>query len=928
MERGARAGICPGAGEIAGALRQSRAAKLAGARNDRGAPVELRVDSSHIVTSKFVWKTKRNASGEVTGRKARLVAQGNRQRDGIDFSETFAPVARFSSIRCLLALAAANGYHVHQADIDKAYLHGELDHDIWMTTPRGFDFPSDKVLRLRRSIYGLKQAGRIWNRHIDTSLRNLGYKATGTDHCIYSRIDDQQRPHYIALYVDDLLIVSPALDEIERVISGLEQRYGVKRLGPAEYILGIQIRRLDDGSIALSQERYIMDVLARFHFDTTTRGTTVPMTPGLSLTAIPGQGTERIRSWYLQAIGSLLYISLGTRPDIAFAVSYLSRFANNPGRRHWIAVKHVLRYLRATYRDELLYARGPAKVTGVVGYSDANWGACVDTSISTMGYVFYLAGAAVSWSSKRQTRVADSTTDAEYLALSHAGKEAIYLNQLLSELHVCPIAAAHIFTDNEAAAAVAHDPVRTSGTRHIRLREHFVRDMVNRGDISLSHVGTADMVADVFTKALGPKIFGTHCYALGLRTRHPRLKSTSRSRGGGAREASLGLRRAERAWAIGSVELRSISLLGQYALTEVEVPRLLRKICSWSRIDYILVQCSWANRLLSASTLFDAPCSDHRPVVATFALPTSNADAEPPLSLPSTSDFISRLNPMVFDDQDFVASIPGVVNEVYRRLEGTTPLGDVYDAALRAVAVAGHARYRSTCADMRQLRAESQSVMEALEARGEHMNEAERDAYALAKSRLDQLAVKEAQWLRIRAHVPSVDSREGQSASIRMRLNRRSRQTSIVSLEDVDGTETVDMQEALGIASRHAQSLFTPDPARGDPTNAHRSLLNPIRAAKCYDDDRSDPTFGRRLPRQARVALDEPFTLLEIEAALKKTDSGRSPGPSGIPYELFKALPTYFAPKLLDLFNSIWEGGKMMASLAEELVRDRQRRRG
>ncbi|SGY38230.1 BQ5605_C003g01982 [Microbotryum silenes-dioicae] len=349
-----------------------------------------------IVTSKFVWKTKRDARGDVTGRKARLVAQGNRQRDGIDFSETFAPVARFSSICCLLALAAANGYHVHQANIDKVYLHGELDHNIWITTPRGFDFPSDKVLRLWRSIYGLKQAGRIWNCHIDTSLRSLGYKATGTDHCIYSHIDDQQRPHYIALYVDNLLIVSPVLNEIERVISGLEQRYGVKRLGPAKYILGIQIRRLDNGSIALSQERYIMDVLARFHFDTTTRGATVPMTPGLSLTAVPGQGTERIRSWYLQAIGSLLYISLGTRPDIAFAVSYLSRFANNPGRCHWIAVKHVLCYLRATYRDELLYTRGPAKVTGVVGYSDANWGACVDMSISTMGFVFYLAGSAVS----------------------------------------------------------------------------------------------------------------------------------------------------------------------------------------------------------------------------------------------------------------------------------------------------------------------------------------------------------------------------------------------------------------------------------------------------------------------------------------------------------------------------------------------------
>ncbi|SGY27823.1 BQ5605_C123g13318 [Microbotryum silenes-dioicae] len=501
-----------------------------------------------IVSSKFVWKTKRNALGEITGHKARLVAQGNRQRDGIDFTETFAPVARFSSIRSLLALAATNGLHVHQADIDKAYLHGDLDHDIWMTAPRGFDLPGDKVLRLRRSIYGLKQAGRIWNRHIDASLRDLGYTATGTDHCVYSRLDDRQRPHYIALYVDDLLMISPDLAEIERVISGLEQRYGVKRLGPAEYILGIQIRRLDDGSIALSQERYIMDVLARFHFDTTTRGTTVPMTPGLSLTAIPGQATERIRSWYLQAIGSLLYISLGTRPDIAFAVSYLARFANNPGHRHWIAVKHIFRYLRATYRDELVYARGEARITGVVGYSDANWGACVDTSISTMGYVFYIAGSAVSWSSKRQSRVADSTTDAEYLALSHAGKEGIYLSQLLEELHVQPVAPAHIFTDNEAAAAVARDPVRVTGTRHIRLREHFVRDMVNRGDISLSHVGTSDMVADIFTKALGPKVFSTHCYALGLRTRHPRLGSASHSRGGGvksplsARQRRLGRR--------------------------------------------------------------------------------------------------------------------------------------------------------------------------------------------------------------------------------------------------------------------------------------------------------------------------------------------------------------------------------------------------
>ncbi|SCV67076.1 BQ2448_5722 [Microbotryum intermedium] len=469
-----------------------------------------------IVTSKFVWKTKRNALGDVTGHKARLVAQGNRQRNGIDFAETFAPVAHFSSICSLLALAAANGLHIHQADIDKAYLHGDLDYNIWMTAPHGFDFPGNKVLR----------------------LRHLGYTTTSTNHCVYSRLDDRHRPHYIALYINDLLIISPDLAEIVCIISGLEQRYGVKRIGPAEYILGIQIQHLDNGSIALSQEWYIMDVLARFHFDTTTCGTTVLMTPGLSLTAIPGQGTKRIRSWYLQAIGSLLYISLGTHPDIAFAISYLAHFANNPGCHHWIAVKHVLRYLRATYRNELLYTRGSACITGVAGYSDTNWGACVDTLVSTMGYVFYIAGSAVSWSSKLQTRVADSTTNAEYLALSHAGKEGIYLSQLLEELHVKPVAPAHIFTDNEAAAAVARDPVRVSGTQHIRLCEHFVCDMVNRGNISLSHVGTNNMVANIFTKALGPKVFLTHCYALGLCTQHPRLQSDSHLRGGGCENES------------------------------------------------------------------------------------------------------------------------------------------------------------------------------------------------------------------------------------------------------------------------------------------------------------------------------------------------------------------------------------------------------
>ncbi|SCZ95567.1 BZ3500_MvSof-1268-A1-R1_C052g00210 [Microbotryum saponariae] len=327
-------------------------------------------------------------------------SQGNRQRDGIDFNET--SPGRTLLLDTLTPRVRPQRLARAQADIDKAYLHGDLTTTLDDGT-RGFDLPSTRcfaaTLALRRSIYGLKQAGRIWNRHIDASLRALGYTATGTDHCVYSWLDDRQ---------------------------AWTNAYGVKRLGPAEYILGIQIRRFDDGSIALSQERYIMDVLARFHFDTTTRGTTAPNGSGHGICRLSA------RSSTFRSV---------TRPDIAFAVSYLARFANNPGRRHWIAVKHILRYLRATYRNELVYARGQARITGV-------------------------------------SRVADSTTDADTSPSRMLARKGLP-QSAVEELHF------------------AHDPVRVSGTRHIRLREHFVR--------------TCDMVADIFTKALGPKVFSTHC---------------------------------------------------------------------------------------------------------------------------------------------------------------------------------------------------------------------------------------------------------------------------------------------------------------------------------------------------------------------------------------------------------------------------------
>ncbi|SGZ25833.1 BQ5605_C024g09779 [Microbotryum silenes-dioicae] len=220
------------------------------------------------------------------------------------------------------------------------------------------------------------------------------------------------------------------------------------------------------------------------------------------------------RTRYLQAIGSLMYASTGTRPDLAYTVGYLARFSHSPSAAAWGAVKHAFRYLAGTLSHGLRYARGdPAPL---LGYSDCNWGACVLSSKLTMGYTFVYAGAAVSWSSRLQSRVADSTCDAEYLALSHAGKEAIFLRQLFGELDLPSSKPVLIYGDNQGANALTKNPVFHARTRHIRLREHFVRDMVSLGDIIVQYINIGEMTADIFTKALSRDLFARHRGRLGV----------------------------------------------------------------------------------------------------------------------------------------------------------------------------------------------------------------------------------------------------------------------------------------------------------------------------------------------------------------------------------------------------------------------------
>jgi hypothetical protein len=288
----------------------------------------------------------------------------------------------------------------------------------------------------------------------------------------------------------------------------------MKDLGPAEYILGIQIIRDPDGShLRLSQRAYLESVLRRFNMQDCAPVQT-PMEPGLKLEMLPAT-QQPADVPYQAAIGSLMYAMLGTRPDLAYSVSYLSRFAARPSHDAWKAVKRVMRYIRGTLDYGLVYCRSQT-TSRLLGYSDADWSNCPDSSRSVSGYTFMLAGGAVSWASARQPCVALSSTEAEYIALTEAAKEAIWLRTFFAEIGRPLSAPLDILGDNQGAIALGKNPEFHKRTKHIRRRYHFIREAVDAGDVHIAFVPTRQMVADVLTKAMSRDLHSVHRSGLGV----------------------------------------------------------------------------------------------------------------------------------------------------------------------------------------------------------------------------------------------------------------------------------------------------------------------------------------------------------------------------------------------------------------------------
>jgi hypothetical protein len=435
-----------------------------------------RVPGQKVIGSRWVFAVKRNQAGEIIRYKARFVAQGFSQRQGFDYSETFAPVAKFQSIRTILALACLHDLELHQMDVKTAFLYAPLDEDIKMALPDGYGEllrelnPQYKCLQLDKSIYGLKQSPRNWYHVLDAFLRSLGFQRSPCDHSVYSR-NDSRKLIIVGVYVDDLTIAASSVDTLLEFKALMSTKFEMKDLGEMEYILGLQVRRNRKAkTLHLSQERYVLDVLDRFGM-LDCNPTQSPMQFIVLRKAVEGDELAD-KDTYLSLIGSFMYAMLGTRPDLAFTVGLLSRFANCPTAQHMLVAKSVLRYLRGSSALGIVYSASAAS-SSLEGFADADYATSdEDRRRVTSGYVFKLAGGAISWNSKRQPNVTLATAEAEYVALSHASREAKWLRSLLESLHYPVSGPTTLYGDNEASLVLARNPVAHSRSKQVDVQFH------------------------------------------------------------------------------------------------------------------------------------------------------------------------------------------------------------------------------------------------------------------------------------------------------------------------------------------------------------------------------------------------------------------------------------------------------------------------
>nr|GFA98667.1 ribonuclease H-like domain, reverse transcriptase, RNA-dependent DNA polymerase [Tanacetum cinerariifolium] len=417
---------------------------------------------------KWVFKTKKDANGNIIKHKARLVAKCDIPEHGIDFKEVFAPVARMKTIRLLLAIVANNKWEVHQLDIKSAFLHGDLKEEVYVTQPEGFIKRQDngKVYRLIKALYRLRQAPRTWNIKLDNTLKSLDFKKCALKQAIYTKTS-KDSTLLIGVYVDDLIITGTPKKEIDKFKAQMEEKFKMSDLGLLAYYLEIEVIQTDgDISVKLTK---------------VTEGTMV-------------NSTE-----YQSLIGCLRYL-LHTRPDLSYSIGLPSRFMQEPREQNIKAIRQVLRYIKGTKDYGITYMHNEGNK--IHGFNDSSYRVNTQEEKGTTGIIFYYGESPIRWSTQKQAIVALSSCEFEFIAATAAATQALWLKRLLSKLTHSQEEKVTIKVDNKYAIALMKNPVFHRRSKHIDTKCHFIRECVEREDIKVEFVSREYQKADILTKSL------------------------------------------------------------------------------------------------------------------------------------------------------------------------------------------------------------------------------------------------------------------------------------------------------------------------------------------------------------------------------------------------------------------------------------------
>ena len=471
----------------------------------------------------WAFKVKPDSQDRIEKFKARLCAQGFTQVEGVDYRETFAPVVRSNTTRVMAAICAVKGFKIYSYDVKSAYLNAPVDEEIYMKIPPGYheyitknkldkltqQYNSGMVLQLNKSLYGLKQSGRNWDQLFTKWLLGKQFSQSKVDPSLFFKIDFKL-DNYIVIskYVDDLNLFTNDEKAKVQFEAALRDAFKITILGELNWSLGINIRQNNDNSISFQQTKYINNILDRYNMSDANPCITPMTLDKLTKDDCPKLGSKEQQDMknvpYRHAIGSLLYVSTWTRPEISYAVQKCAAYVENPGMNHWTAIKRIMRYLKGTITDGITFKPDTSLI--LTGYCDADWGGDTDSRKSITGYIFKLGGGVITWRARKQPTVALSTAEAEYMSLSEATQEAIYLRQLLNELGYRQTEPTIIYIDNQSAIKIAENPVQHQRTKHIDIKHHFIRSSVEKKDIVLQYLPTNEMPADILTKSLpGPQ---------------------------------------------------------------------------------------------------------------------------------------------------------------------------------------------------------------------------------------------------------------------------------------------------------------------------------------------------------------------------------------------------------------------------------------